>query len=141
MTSILYKELYESAYSLGRKHRHITAIIYKNICVFGVNNLQSGRCGHYHNYSVHSEIACLNAFLKQAIKSNGSKKIHININNAWRYKLPKITIINVRVNQNGYLAESKPCDSCVSILKKYKVKEFHYYNGQEIIKEKWNTTC
>ena len=32
MTSILYEELYKKAYSLGRKHRHITAILYKNIC-------------------------------------------------------------------------------------------------------------
>ena len=138
MTSILYEELYKKAYSLGRKHRHITAILYKNICVMGNNELKSGRCGHHHNFSVHSEISCLNLFLKQVIKTNSPRKIHINVNNAWNfYRLPKITVINVRVNQNGYIAESRPCEGCRSILKKYKVKEFQYYDGEKIIKEKW----
>lgn len=76
MTSILYEELYKKAYSLGRKHRHITAILYKNICVMGINELKSGRCGHHHNFSVHSEISCLNLFLKQVIKTNSPRKIH-----------------------------------------------------------------
>jgi hypothetical protein len=138
MTSILYKELYEQAYKLGRKHRHVTAILYKNICVIGKNELMSGRCGHHHDFSVHSEISCLNQFLKQVIKTNDSRKVHINVNNAWiHHKLPRITVINVRVNQNGYVAESKPCEGCLSVLKNYNIKEFQYFDGEKIVIKKF----
>ena len=80
MSSILYKELYEKAYKLGRKHRHITAILYKNICIIGKNELKSGRCGHHHDFSVHSEISCLNQFLKQVITDTNA-----NYNNELKY--------------------------------------------------------
>ena len=79
-------------------------------------------------------MSCLNQFLKHVIKTNDSRKIHINLNNAWIYhKLPKITVINVRVNQNGNVAESKPCQGCLSVLKNYNVKEIHYFDGEKIV--------
>ena len=111
----MYEFLYDQARSINRRHRHVTAIVYKNHVIIGKNELNSGRCGKHSNYSVHSEVSCMTKFLKLAIKPTHGKKVKINVNNACKFfKLPKITLINVRVLSNGIVAESKPCDDCMS---------------------------
>ncbi len=51
----------------------------------------------------------------------------------------KIEIVVIRVNKNGELLNSKPCNSCLYYMKLYGVKSVYYSdeNG-DIIKEKIN---
>ena len=134
----MYAHLYEQARKINRRHRHVTAIVYKHHYTIGQNSLNTGRCGKHSNFSVHSEVQFISNYLKETLKSKNGKKVRIDINNAYcYYKLPKIILINVRVLKNGSIAESKPCEDCMSLIKKYNVKELHYFNGKEIVIKKF----
>jgi hypothetical protein len=133
----MYEFLYEQARAIDRRHRHISAIVYKNKVIIGKNELNSGRCGKHSNFSVHSEVSCMTKFLKEAMKPKYGKKVKIDLENAYNYfKLPKVTLINVRVLSNGSVAESKPCNDCMSLIKKYPICELQYHDGQKIVVKK-----
>ena len=103
------------------RHFHATiAVKGGNIIAIGHNDYQKEHPRKvYGNYipkngnkasyraCLHSEIACL-------------KQIQ------HRDDLHKVTLINIRIDNNGNLANAKPCINCKRVLKNFKFKRIYY---------------
>lgn len=48
-----------------------------------------------------------------------------------------LTFVNVRIDNNGNPAKSKPCNNCYRLLREYGYKTLWYYDGTEYVKEKY----
>lgn len=70
------------------------------------------KCNHSTSYKpcLHSEIA----LLKQLLLSDRHNKLH------------KLTLLNIRINNNGELAYAAPCPNCMKQLQKYNFKKIYF---------------
>ena len=90
--------------------------------------------------SIHAEVSAIYEFLKQ----NGqyvNKYKRLNITNITNKKILKrlstCSIVVLRINPRGKLAESKPCYHCLEDIKKLKIKYVYYSTSSgKIVKEK-----
>ena len=71
-------------------------------------------CYHDSNYkseySLHAEINAIN---------NGLKKLHVN-------DLKKCELVIIRINKNGEMLNSRPCNNCKKVIEGYKIKKIFY---------------
>lgn len=51
------------------------------------------------------------------------KRMNLNLK-----KIKKLTIVVIRINKNGLLRQSKPCNKCQHIMKRYGIKKCIYSN-------------
>lgn len=49
----------------------------------------------------------------------------------------ELTFVNIRVNNNGEPAKSKPCVNCERLLRSFNVKEVYYHDGSKYVREKY----
>ena len=48
-----------------------------------------------------------------------------------------LTFINIRIDNNGDAAISKPCENCTRLLKCIGYKSLYYHNGEKYVREKF----
>lgn len=128
MNPKLFNKVTEIAFALQDKNypinQHYTFIIYKNrILTIGKNspkthpiNLRNPKFSNIGEDISGTKFRCseLNSILK--IK----KQTRISFN--------KLIMINIRIDRNGLLANSKPCSSCISLASHIKPKAIYYTN-------------
>ena len=113
----VFKEKFQTG-----QHFHCTlAIKGGNLIAVGMNNYQAehprSKFGIYrkkrddareiYKARLHSEIDCL----KQIIHRND---------------LHKITLLNIRINNENQVSYAEPCDNCKRVLSKFKFKRIYY---------------
>lgn len=72
----------------------------------------------YYHSGIHSEI--------DLIKKLSKHNIH------------KLTLLNIRIDNNGNIAQACPCENCRRILKQYKFKKIYYTIDNEHIGRLYN---
>lgn len=101
------------------RQRHGACLVYQGKIVATGCNYRSDQC-HY-GYSIHAEASAIQAFLKQGSRKGFNKSI-----------LQHCTLYVIRIgrkNANYPLKLSKPCENCVSIMKKHKIKKVYWSIG------------
>jgi deoxycytidylate deaminase len=78
---------------------------------------KSNRTQGNYNAGIHSEVASL---IKMGLED-----------------CSHLTFINIRINNLGESAVSKPCSNCARILRGIGYKAIVYYNGTQYVKEKY----
>jgi deoxycytidylate deaminase len=48
-----------------------------------------------------------------------------------------LTFVNIRIDNNGEPAISKPCANCERVLRQIKIRQIWYYDGEKYVKEKY----
>ena len=118
MVFLLYEENYEL------RTQHFTFVVFKNkILTIGRNQKKS--------HSIHIK--------NPRIGRNGNKIIDKSICSEWaalsklknttNIPFNKITLINVRVDKNKNIKNSRPCTSCLSLCKFFDIRKIFYTNN------------
>lgn len=105
----------------GRAYCCSVAIKNGNILAIGFNSYLKihpyHKFGHYKSYKgsdnnwvshTHAEINLLKKIMK------------------WSYEFNKITIVNIRIDNNDNVNMARPCVNCYNVLSKYKFKKIVY---------------
>lgn len=125
----IVKEL-KSEFQSGQCFHTTFALKGSKILAIGVNNYKKQhprkKFGDYikrgsktYQASLHSEIDCI-------------KKLGL------RDDYHKITIVNIRVDNNGRLTNSEPCSNCKKVLSKYNFKRIYFTIDENSIGRYYN---
>lgn len=118
------------------KHKHIATVIKNGRPIIDYsyntfNTLSNNDFNMFNTYSLHAEIsAIINAF-----KLYGIYRLSFKPTKKLTKRLKKCSIVVLRIDMNGNLAESKPCKSCLNVLKQLNIKNVYYSSKNGIIKE------
>lgn len=116
--------LFDSKRDYGQRCNHFSFVYYKSRLISIARNsikthpinLYNPRYGLSGADITYTKGSCseLNAFIK--------------IRNLTNIPFNKLTLINIRIDNNGRLALSRPCSSCFSLLRYLNPKEIFYSN-------------
>ena len=96
--------------SHSENYKHFSFIVQKNKVVdWGINNCKEmpAHFGYRKSSKTHAEVAAY--FKAKGIMQDGD-----------------FEIVNIRLNNDGWLRNSKPCDCCYRLLKALGCKRFYY---------------
>jgi hypothetical protein len=108
MINLIYKT-YENKISTHEGYFHIALIPNSKGYISSTNNYERTYLNNRFCFSLHSEVAVIHQF-----------------SNIIKNKIKIKTLYVVRLNRQGRLCCSKPCDNCVNTMKKNNVKYVVY---------------
>lgn len=110
----------EQSYNSDMYHKHGSVITIGGKIIFCGHNYYTLKNNSTVFYSIHAEVDVLNKLLSSSkIKKKRKKKINLYV---------------VRISPSGNYLNSKPCENCITILKKYKINKVFYSSNNGIFK-------
>lgn len=117
---------------IGMNRKHI-AIILKNMKPVSQYKTNFHLSDTDSINSVHAEINAIFSFLRISRRYirlfNNINKINPNKLKKYYQKCSGLDIFVIRVNKNGHISNSKPCDCCQSVIKKLGFRNVIYSTG------------
>lgn len=123
------KALFDPAFPI--RCFHLSFIWYKNRLVSVGQNTIKTHTHHKFNPKINTEGENVSEFKKTCSEFNSLNKIRRLTN----IPFSKCTLINIRINRNGQLSNSRPCVSCDSLLNYLNIKEIFFTNNEGLFEK------
>lgn len=106
----IIKTLIREAYKSECRQKHAACLVYKDkIVAIGYNHHVSPSRDIQKRWTIHAEVDCL-----------------INLNRRMRVKCDEMKMYVIRVDKEGHLRISAPCNKCNDFITKYNIKTVYY---------------
>jgi deoxycytidylate deaminase len=128
INSTLISNLFEQA-EHSTLQQHLAAAVVQNNKKLSdsVCNADRNLCRGHYTPSLHAEARALLAYY--------GKNIYYSKYKGWcfwnsEYKSKKVSVVVIRVNRAGNLANARPCRKCLDMMRNLEVKRVHYSSGE-----------
>lgn len=102
----------------------VTAAFYKGKLLFIERNKSKS-----HTFNIKNPLATREGHMTKE-RTCAEARTVIRIKNKSNINFRKIELVNVRIDKNGKIKNSRPCNSCQKFLSYFEFKVIHYSNNQ-----------